>query len=99
MNVSHFPIFPSAVLRCHTMDKSLFAAPSDEIRAQVLHCSGQCERLVREADRRAITGVTRTLWWKMEREGLAPKRVRLSIHCVAWRLSDLLWWIEQRKAA
>ncbi|WP_368172471.1 helix-turn-helix transcriptional regulator [Aeromonas sp. R2-1] len=68
-------------------------------RAQVLHCSGQCERLVREADRRAITGVTRTLWWKMEREGLAPKRVRLSIHCVAWRLSDLLWWIEQRKAA
>ncbi|MGG5574190.1 helix-turn-helix transcriptional regulator [Vibrio diazotrophicus] len=55
--------------------------------------------MVREPDRKMITGVSRTQWWMMERQGLASQRVRLSAHCVAWRLSDLLWWIEQRKAA
>nr|WP_223281850.1 AlpA family phage regulatory protein [Xenorhabdus griffiniae] len=55
--------------------------------------------MVREHDRKMITGVSRTQWWTMERQGLVPKRVKLSTHCVAWRLSDLLWWIEQRKSA
>ncbi|WP_285236330.1 helix-turn-helix transcriptional regulator [Shewanella algae] len=55
--------------------------------------------MVREPDRKMITGVSRTQWWMMERQGLAPQRVRLSAHCVAWRLSDLLWWVEQRKVA
>nr|WP_257981549.1 AlpA family phage regulatory protein [Pectobacterium brasiliense] len=53
----------------------------------------------REPDCKMITGVSRTQWWMMERQGLVPKRVRLSAHCVAWRLSDLLWWVEQRKVA
>lgn len=81
------------------MNEQTFVLPTEDVRAQVLSQSGQCERLVREHDRRAITGVSRTQWWSMERQGLVPKRVKLSGHCVAWRLSDLLWWIEQRKAA
>ncbi|EKO6516199.1 AlpA family phage regulatory protein [Vibrio cholerae] len=81
------------------MSEQTFVLPSEEVRTQVLSQSGQCERLVREPDRKMITGVSRTQWWMMERQGLAPQRVRLSAHCVAWRLSDLLWWIEQRKTA
>ncbi|WP_372931070.1 helix-turn-helix transcriptional regulator [Shewanella putrefaciens] len=81
------------------MSEQTFVLPSEEDRTQVLSQSGQCERLVREHDRKMITGVSRTQWWMMERQGLVPKLVRLSVHCVAWRLSDLLWWIEQRNAA
>ncbi|MBP0923851.1 MULTISPECIES: helix-turn-helix transcriptional regulator [Gammaproteobacteria] len=81
------------------MSEQTFVLPSEEVRTQVLSQSGQCERLVREPDRKMITGVSRTQWWMMERQGLVPQRVRLSAHCVAWRLSDLLWWIEQREAA
>ena len=81
------------------MSKRVFLPPSDEVRAVVLRRSGQCERLVRESDRKIITGVSRTQWWSMERQGIVPKRLQLSTHCVAWRLSDLLWWIEQRIAA
>lgn len=58
--------------------------------------SGQCERLVREPDRRLITGVSRTQWWALERKRVAPAKVRLGGNSVAWRLSDLLAWIEQR---
>lgn len=81
------------------MSEQTFVLPSEEVRTQVVSQSGQCERLVREPDRKMITGVSRTQWWMMERQGLPPQRVRLSAHCVVWRLSDLLWWIEQRKAA
>ena len=94
--MSQFPTFPSQSLEENVMNEQTFVLPTEDVRAQVLSQSGQCERLVREHDRRTITGVSRTQWWTMERQGLVPKR---SAHCVAWRLSDLLWWIEQRKAA
>lgn len=79
-------------------EKKIFIAPSSNIRTELLRQSGQCERLVRERDRRAITGVSRTQWWALERDQVAPKRVRLGASAVAWRLSDLLAWIEQRGA-
>lgn len=54
------------------MSEQTFVLPSEEVRTQVLSQSGQCERLVREPDRKMITGVSRTQWWMMERQGLAP---------------------------
>ena len=81
------------------MNETFFVPPTDEERESVLRRSGQCERLVREPDRKVITGVSRSQWWVMERHETAPKRHKLSSHCVAWLLSDLLWWIEQRIAA
>ena len=78
------------------IDKT-FSPPSEEMRTRLLARSGQCERLVRESDRRAITGVSRTQWWTLERKRVAPARLRLG-NSVAWRLSDLLAWIEQQGA-
>ena len=80
------------------MSNESFVPPSDEQRAQLLMRSGQCERLVREPDRRVITGVSRTQWWTLERKKVAPDKVRLGGNSVAWRLSDLLAWIDQRMA-
>ncbi|MEL4425861.1 hypothetical protein AAEH84_08675 [Shewanella indica] len=54
------------------MSEQTFVLPSEEVRTQVLSQSGQCERLVREPDRKMITGVSRTQWWMMERQGLGP---------------------------
>lgn len=51
------------------------------------------DRIVREPERRAITGRARTPWWEDERDGRAPKRVRLGKRAVGWRLSDLQKWI------
>ncbi|MFH7585803.1 helix-turn-helix transcriptional regulator [Oceanimonas smirnovii] len=78
------------------MSDNVFTPPCDEQRAALLSRSGQCERLVREPDRRLITGVSRTQWWSLERKKVAPTRVRLGGNSVAWRLSDLLAWIDQR---
>lgn len=76
-----------------------FVPPSEALRTKLLLCAGQCERLVREPDRRTLTGVSRTQWWHFERHQVAPARVRLGANSVAWRLSDLLAWIDQQQRA
>ena len=68
------------------MSDKTFSPPSEEIRTKLLARSGQCERLVRESDRRAITGVSRTQWWTMERKQVAPARLKLGCNSVAWRI-------------
>tara|TARA_R110002094_G_scaffold199623_1_gene171520 strand:- start:254 stop:496 length:243 start_codon:yes stop_codon:yes gene_type:complete len=80
------------------MSDKAFNPPPEELRTKLLARSGQCERLVREPDRRAITGVSRTQWWALERKQVAPTRLKLGCNSVAWRLSDLLAWIEQQGA-
>ena len=54
------------------------------------------ERIVREAERRSVTGLSRTTWWEMERRGDAPKRVLLVGGRVGWRMSELVAWVKSR---
>jgi len=54
--------------------------------------------IVRERDRRRITGLSRVQWWRMEREGLAPRRVRLGRNSVGWIRAELTSWIRARMA-
>jgi len=70
------------------MSDKTFSPPSEELRTKLLARSGQCERLVRES----------TQWWTLERKRAAPARLKLGCNSVAWRLSDLLAWIEQQGA-
>lgn len=60
---------------------------------------GAPDRMVSEPERRLITGVSRMSWWRYERAGTAPRRVQLGPNRVAWRLSELLNWIDTRPAA
>ena len=57
------------------------------------------DRWVREPERRRITGLSNTTWWRGEKAGTAPKRTRISANCVAWRLSQLLAWNEAQAEA
>lgn len=57
------------------------------------------DRIVREAERKKITGRSSTSWWRDENAGAAPRRVRLGENAVGWRLSELMAWVESRQVA
>ena len=54
------------------------------------------DRFIREPERRRITGLSRSTWWRLERKGQAPKRRQISPNGVAWLESELTSWIASR---
>lgn len=52
------------------------------------------DRNVREAERRRITGVPRATWWRWEKKGKVPRRVKLfdDGRGVCWSRKELLAW-------
>lgn len=56
------------------------------------------ERFVREAERRIITGRSRAQWGRDEKTGTAPRGVKIGKRAVAWKLSELLQWMDSREA-
>jgi prophage regulatory protein len=59
---------------------------------------GPLERIVRESERREITGVATSTWYMLMSEGRAPKSVPLGEHSRGWVLSELQDWVEARIA-
>lgn len=57
------------------------------------------DRIVREAERKAITSISRTTAWTLERKGLFPKRRQLypQSSSVGWLLSELTDWVTSRQ--
>jgi len=55
------------------------------------------DRIVREPERKIITGISSSNAWRYEREGTFPKRIRIRANSVGWRLSELLAWVESRQ--
>lgn len=51
------------------------------------------DRLIDEKERRRITGISKTTWWRRERQGLVPRKIR-GIRKALWRLSDIQSWIK-----
>lgn len=45
-----------------------------------------------ENERARLTGVPRPTWWRIEKEGKAPKRIKVTQRRVAWRLSEIRKW-------
>lgn len=54
------------------------------------------DEIIREPERRRITGLSRVSWWRRERAGDAPARVHLGPRSVGWRRSELEAWIAAR---
>ncbi|BBC40676.1 TPA: AlpA family phage regulatory protein [Photobacterium damselae] len=57
------------------------------------------DRIVREAERKQITSISRAQAYQLEKRGLFPKRVRLGSRSVGWRLSDLEEWMNNRSTS
>ncbi len=49
----------------------------------------EIDRLVRERERRQLTGIPTSSWYELVRDGLAPPGVRLGRYAVAWPQSEL----------
>jgi prophage regulatory protein len=58
----------------------------------------QSERVVRERERRQITGVSTSTWYVAQKRGEAPKPIPLGRKSRGWLLSELLSWIEEQRA-
>ena len=54
------------------------------------------DRLVREPERRKITGYGPTQWRVLERKNKAPRRRQIGPRAVAWRLRELIEWVNSR---
>ena len=54
------------------------------------------DRIVREHERRKITGVARSTWHRYEANGSAPKRRQLGGRMTGWLLSEIKDWMESR---
>ncbi|ELA9323949.1 AlpA family phage regulatory protein [Vibrio parahaemolyticus] len=58
----------------------------------------QIDRIVREAERKELTGISRARAWELEKLGHFPKRRKLTPNgsSVGWLLSEIMEWISTR---
>lgn len=56
------------------------------------------DQIIRPRNLSAITGLSRTTTWRLERAGNFPHRVQLSAGAVGWRMSEVQAWLEDRRA-
>ena len=54
------------------------------------------DRLVREPERRELTGVSEATWRRYEKAGTAPRRRQIGPNAVGWRLSEITRWQQSR---
>jgi prophage regulatory protein len=50
-------------------------------------------RLLRFGEVRQRTGLSRSTIWRMERSGIFPRRIKVSVNVVAWREDEVDAWI------
>ena len=56
-------------------------------------------RVVREAERKQITGVSKSLWWQHVNAGNAPRPIKIGPIASGWIEGELYQWILGRMAA
>lgn len=52
--------------------------------------------IIREAERRRLTGISRIQWWRYEKEGTAPIKLRLGPNTVGWLRHEIEAWVQAR---
>lgn len=53
-------------------------------------------RLLRFGEVRQRTGLSRSTIWRMERSGVFPRRIQVSVNVVAWREDQVSEWIRSK---
>jgi len=54
--------------------------------------------VVREPERKRITGLGRVQWYRLERMGRVPQRLQLGENSVGWLRHELDAWLRERAA-
>ena len=52
-------------------------------------------KFLREAQVAALTGLSKTTRWRLEKQGLFPKKRQLSMKAVGWLASEIEDWIQK----
>ncbi len=65
-----------------------------ERRAQILKVYGETERFICEAERKKITQISRTTWWRMRQSGVQLPPQAIGKGKARWLLSELLLWVK-----
>jgi len=56
-------------------------------------------QIIREPERKRLTGISRVTQWRLERKGLAPKRVSIGDNSIGWLKSEIQEWIRRKADA
>jgi prophage regulatory protein len=56
------------------------------------------EGIIREAECRRLTGLSRSTRWRLEHAGRFPRRRQISDNAVGWLKSELLAWLASKAA-
>lgn len=76
--------------------KAKQAKQADRIRERIENLP---DRIIREPECEAMTGLERTIRHRMELRDEFPKRRRLSERSVGWLLSEVVDWMNSREQA
>ena len=57
------------------------------------------DRILRDAEVRVRTGLSRTTRWRLIKDEKFPKPVKLTEHAIGWRESSIDAWLASREAA
>lgn len=68
-----------------------------ERRAQILKVYGETERFICEAERKKITQISRTTWWRMMKVHQVPSPSDVMPGKSLWLLSDIMLWMQSRE--
>jgi prophage regulatory protein len=52
--------------------------------------------IIREAECRRLSGLSRSTRWRLERAGKFPRRRQISDNAVGWLASELLAWLANK---
>jgi prophage regulatory protein len=53
---------------------------------------------IRFSQLKKMVGLSRSTIWRLERQGLFPKRRKISAQAVGWLEHEVLSWLESREA-
>ncbi|WP_339860805.1 helix-turn-helix transcriptional regulator [Paremcibacter congregatus] len=56
-------------------------------------------RIIREKERRYLTGVPTASWWRLEKSGDAPKGFKIGVASKGYLLKDIESWIASKVEA
>ncbi|MBR1250006.1 AlpA family phage regulatory protein [Bradyrhizobium sp. AUGA SZCCT0169] len=60
-------------------------------------CRGD-QRIIGSAELRKLVPFSDAHFWRLERSGGFPRRIKLGTHRIGWDLNEVLDWIDARKS-
>lgn len=60
--------------------------------------NGQRDRIISAAELRKLIPFSASYFWRLERAGLFPRRIKLGQRRVGWDRSEVFAWIEAKKS-